>query len=402
MRVNQGDERPSDRKRALFAPGGELFPYHRQIIAFFDRYFLCNKDELSARKFFVARISEIHFADTHASATGIGEFFEVSLSAGESASDFVVSTYNETGLVYVEIPLTHPDIVVTGPDGYGETIYTIYGADFGFLLTNPTGGNANNEAVALTDVSGASNVVIDFYDIGGGGSVTATNGAASGVTSTNLSATYTTSIQFNQPNPGTPVLGTTNPGIACFAEGTKILTDAGEVNIEDLVKGDMVQTLDHGLQEIKWIGSQDVDGRGALAPYKITAGSFGNTADVYVSPAHRVLIEGWRAELFFGSDSVLVSANMLKGHDGIARAPKRRVRYFHVMFDQHQIIFSSGMASESYYPGAVAIDALEDETRQELYDIFPDLNAGLQTYSDAARPVLRGYEGDLLCANLCG
>ena len=98
----------------------------------------------------MARISEIHYSNTHASSTNVGEFFEVALAPGEDPADFFVSTYNQDGNVNLDIALTDPGITSSVDAGSGETIYVISGATFGFLLTDPNGGANNNEAVALT------------------------------------------------------------------------------------------------------------------------------------------------------------------------------------------------------------------------------------------------------------
>ncbi|WP_341365875.1 Hint domain-containing protein [Yoonia sp. BS5-3] len=345
----------------------------------------------------MARISEIHYSNDHASNTGVGEFFEVALSPGEDPADFVVSTYNQNGNVFVELPLTDPGITSTVNPGTGETIYVINGATYGFVLTDPNGGNSNNEAVALTDVSGTSNVVIDFYDVGGGTTaITANNGAAAGVTSTNLAGDFGFSIQFNQPNPDTPIFAETSPGIACFVAGTPITTSKGAIPIEDLSVGDLVLTMDNGFKPIRWIKSQTVSGMGRFAPYKITAGQFRACADTYLSPAHRVLLKNWRAELFFGASEVLVPVNSLANHMGITRAPRAEVIYVHMMFDQHEIVFSNGVASESFLPGDSGLDAMGAETQEEIFALFPELADDLGLYGAPARPILRGYEARIL------
>ena len=46
-----------------------------------------------------------------------------------------------------------------------------------------------------------------------------------------------------------------NTAIICFAAGTMILTAEGERAIETLTAGDMVWTLDHGYQPLRWIGA---------------------------------------------------------------------------------------------------------------------------------------------------
>ncbi len=45
--------------------------------------------------------------------------------------------------------------------------------------------------------------------------------------------------------------------IVCFATGTKIATQHGEMPVKTLKVGDMVMTLDHGLQPIRWIHFHD-------------------------------------------------------------------------------------------------------------------------------------------------
>lgn len=92
--------------------------------------------------------------------------------------------------------------------------------------------------------------------------------------------------------------------IPCFAAVTMIETGRGAVAIEKLTEGDLVQTRDHGLQPIRWIGWRTVDARHDLAPIRIKAGTFGNDRDLLVSPQHRILVSDWMAELLFGEDEV--------------------------------------------------------------------------------------------------
>lgn len=351
----------------------------------------------------MARISEIHYSNTHASSTGIGEFFEVALAPGENPADFFVSTYNENGNVFIDIALTTTGITSSVDPDTGETIYVIAGATFGFVLTDPDGGGSNNEAVALTDVSGPTNVVIDFYDVGGGTTaIEASNGAAAGATSTNLAGDFGASIQFNQPNPNTPVFGTANPGdagILCFVAGTVIQTQQGDVPVEQLAAGDQIVTLDNGLQPIRWIGSRRVSGVGRFAPYRISAGHFGAKSDVWLSPAHRVLVTDWRAQMFFGQPQVLAAANMLQNHPGVSCVPQDTVTYYHMLFDEHQIVLSDGLASESFFPGPYALSTLEAAAQEEVLTLFPELAHGSGAYGQSSRTILRAFEVDMLLAH---
>ena len=88
----------------------------------------------------------------------------------------------------------------------------------------------------------------------------------------------------------------------CFTRGTLIKTDQGERPIEELAAGDMVLTMDHGYQPIRWIGSSKRAATGDLAPILIRKGALGNDRDLRVSPQHRMLLQGWQAELLFGAN----------------------------------------------------------------------------------------------------
>lgn len=66
--------------------------------------------------------------------------------------------------------------------------------------------------------------------------------------------------------------------IVRFALGTLIATRSGEVAVETLVVGDLVMTLDHGLQPIQWIRFHDcpLDGvEQSRKPMLFAAGSLG-------------------------------------------------------------------------------------------------------------------------------
>ncbi|QHQ35730.1 Hint domain-containing protein [Algicella marina] len=161
--------------------------------------------------------------------------------------------------------------------------------------------------------------------------------------------------------------------IVCFAEGTRIMTEAGERRVEDLQVGDMVPTRDAGLQPIRWIGHQAVAAKGAFAPVVFRRGALGNTRDLAVSPAHRMLLEGWRAEVLYGEAEVLAAARDLVNGDTIYRAEGGEVTYYHVMFDDHQIISAEGIPSESFQPGRPALDSVSQDARAELLALFPEL-----------------------------
>ncbi|MGR3621128.1 Hint domain-containing protein [Pseudophaeobacter sp.] len=187
--------------------------------------------------------------------------------------------------------------------------------------------------------------------------------------------------------------------IPCFVAGTLIQTPDGEVPVEDLQLGDMVMTRDDGPQPLRWIGSRSVAAEGDFAPILIRAGSLGQHRDLRVSPQHRVLLRDAYAELFFGEGEVLVAAkDLINGHS-ICRCIGGEVTYVHLLFDRHQVIYSEGLATESFLPGPQTNGLFEQAVLQEIYALFPELDpeTGLG-YGPAARPALKAYEGQLLAA----
>lgn len=354
----------------------------------------------------MARISELHYSNAYAASSGVSEFLEVALGPGEDPADFTVSFYQSSGFVGFEVTLDHPDIQVSVDPDNGETVYVISADDFPILLTDPDGGGANNyEAYALTDTG--SNTVIDFYDIGDGTqNITALDGVAAGAVSENLPVlvgpgSTTTTLQFNQPDPDTLSYETVAPGdtgLACFAAGTLIETAAGPRPVETLAPGDRVLTRDRGLQALCWTGARTVRAQGRFAPVRIARGTLGAERDILVSPQHRLLVTCWQVELLFGVDEVLVPARALVNGDSIRRVEMDILRYVHLMFDRHEVVFSSGLASESFFPGAEGMRGLDRACAEELFALFPYLRHGTAFYGRMARPVPSGAQAALLRA----
>lgn len=194
--------------------------------------------------------------------------------------------------------------------------------------------------------------------------------------------------------------------IPCFTAGTLIDTADGPRKVEDIRPGDLVLTRDAGYLPVKWVGARAIDGHDLtrhpeFAPVIIRAGALGNSLparDLIVSPWHRVLLCGQRAELMFGEHEVLVAAVHLVGQPGITRATQA-VTYVHVMFDTHQIIRSEGAWTESFQPGVKTLSSMADAQRAELLALFPELahQQGQNAYG-AARLTLSGTEVKALLA----
>jgi hypothetical protein len=185
--------------------------------------------------------------------------------------------------------------------------------------------------------------------------------------------------------------------IPCFVAGTLILTADGELPVEALQPGDLVMTQDDGPQPLRWLGTRTVAAHDKFAPIMIRAGTFGKHSDVMVSPLHRVLVRDSLAELLFGEAEVLVAAKDLVNDNSVTRRVGGEVTYVHLMFDRHQVVFTEGLASESFLPGPQTTKSFEREIMAEICSIFPELDPDTgQGYSPSARRTLRHFEAHLL------
>ena len=201
---------------------------------------------------------------------------------------------------------------------------------------------------------------------------------------------------------GTMTFSNIESVVACFTMGAQILTDQGELAVEDLQPGHRVLTRDNGYQPIRWTGRRDLSHAELIVeprfnPVHIARGALGAglpVRDIMVSPQHRMLVTGPRAELLFGENEVLVAAKHLVGLPGIEQRVSRGVSYLHILFDQHEIVRADGAWSESFQPGDLTMEALQGEQRAEITALFPELGQGVQFQS--ARLTLTAREARAL------
>ena len=279
------------------------------------------------------------------------------------------------------------------------------------VVTVGVGGTKTIDALA-NDISSPGSVLtitqINGVDVVSGDSVTLAQGQVATLNA-NGTLTITTDADVELSN-FTYTVEDTATGLAdvgfvtvntvpCFVAGTLIRTLHGECPVEDLQAGDMILTKDDGPQPLRWIGSRTVPAMGNLAPIRIRSDTFGQHRDLLVSPQHRVLIQDSMADLLFGDVEVLVAAKDLVNDQSVRCIEGGEVTYVHLLFDRHQVIFSEGLATESFLPGPQTSKAFEAEIIQEICEIFPELDPETgKGYGPSARRTLRAYEARLLMA----
>ncbi|MGJ8546263.1 MAG: Hint domain-containing protein [Sulfitobacter sp.] len=163
----------------------------------------------------------------------------------------------------------------------------------------------------------------------------------------------------------------------CFAEGTRITTPRGEVAVQDLKPGDLVETLDHGPQPIRWIGARIVPATGPMAPVLLKSGTLGAGLphnDMMVSRQHRFLLDNDVAARMTGRSQVLLAAHYLTGLEGISSVQNRGfVTYWHFMCDAHEIVFAEGAPAETLFLGPEARKSMAPGAMAEIQQLFPEL-----------------------------
>ena len=135
----------------------------------------------------------------------------------------------------------------------------------------------------------------------------------------------------------------------CFLKGTTIRTAEGDRKIEDLAVGDLLPTVFGGTRSIQWIGRYRYRKNDpakpwvrSVMPIRIARSALGPNiphADLYVSEAHALLIDG-----------VLVAAGNLVNDTTITRYDARgldELEFFHIKLERHDVIYAEGAPSET-------------------------------------------------------
>ena len=131
----------------------------------------------------------------------------------------------------------------------------------------------------------------------------------------------------------------------CLARDTHVLTDRGEVLVQDLEVGDLVVTP-YGSSEcmpVRWVGRQSFAGTRMVynQPVLIRAGALGDGLphrDVRLSADHSLFVDGH-----------LVTVRLLVNEISIiAETCHTEIEYYNPEFDQHTVLIAEGMEVETY------------------------------------------------------
>ena len=329
------------------------------------------------------------------STTGIYE-----LNTSGAVSEFLPSVYDtaEAPAGYV---LDEFQPVVYNGDIYFEGDYLNAGAQAYGLYESTNGTSATKVAnFGNGDELFLSNGVIYTVDATNDDQIDAYN-ISTGTTS---SFTYSSAVTIQGAVPFAIPSGLWSVGdvAPCFAAGTRILTDCGEVAVENLAIGDLVVTASGKPLPVKWIGHRALDCRrhrdpGAVWPVRVAAGAFGDaqpSRDLWLSPGHCVADEG-----------VLIPIRHLVNGRSIVQVEVNEVEYWHVELDEHDILLVEGLPAESYLDcgnraafanGGVFIEAHPDFEPKHCQDTcLPHVTEGPKVAKAKARLLARLFDKGL-------
>ncbi len=323
------------------------------------------------------------------------DFIEVAVDRNYDVSDVVVTLYDSNGNVAGSYSLDGLTPIEIG----GKDVYVIDASAFPSFPNMKSG-----EGVSLSE----NGTVYSFLSYGSGSSFTANNGPAVGLTSTEIPSTGGNETVVSNDGGDTYVVDPNpNPGvIPCLTLGTHIQTPDGSVKIENLQRGMPVTTISGENKNLLAIFSRrltqsDLLQNPKLYPVRITAGALGKglpEVDLLVSRQHRILVSSPIVTRMFGVPETLIAAIKLVELPGIfVDTSVTEVTYFHLLFENHEVVFAEGAPTESLLLGLEAVKSLPQSLIDEIDAIFGDLLLPRDTVSPG-RLIPRGSQQKSLVA----
>jgi hypothetical protein len=133
--------------------------------------------------------------------------------------------------------------------------------------------------------------------------------------------------------------------VSCFAAGTSIATDRGDLAVEILQTGDRAILHDGRSTRIVWLGHRFVACSHHIHPeqvwpVRVSKDAFGPglpRRDLFLSPDHAIFV-----------DEVLIPVKYLINGISIVQIRCETVTYYHIALAAHEVLLAEGLPAESY------------------------------------------------------
>ena len=317
-------------------------------------------------------------------------------SSGLSGVLDMAGVYSGTGSFLIQGGLAGARTTLELPVGLSANV--AFDSNVGELLLDlastfngTISGFGNSDTIVMSNLGNALNAsrtgnVVNLTNSGGG--------VVQSITIDTNSMNYNSAVWSVQDISNTATLKVSGvTAAACYAAGTRIKTETGEVAVEDLVPGDIVQAHFAGLAPVVWIGHRHIDCRRHAEPAKVwpvcvSAHAFGPRMphrDLVLSPDHAVFVD----------DVLIPIKHLVNGHTIVQRKVDT-VTYYHVELAEHDVLLAEGMPAESYLEngdravfdnagGVIALHPVFGAQRWEAYGCAPLVLTGATLDAVAAR-----------------
>jgi autotransporter passenger strand-loop-strand repeat protein len=282
---------------------------------------------------------------------GIGN----STAIESGGNEFVYSGAVATGTVVASggSETLYADAAASGTNVDAGGVQYVYSSGTAVSTTIGSGGTLFIDSLGgATEVTIKAGGRIDLPSLGYAGLGSAVLGSDDVLTVIEgaLSATLALAGDYDEnyfalsQDSGTGTVVTAEP-VACYCRGTRILTDTGEVTVEDLAIGNRLATVGGEMRVIRWIGHRRVDCRrhptpACVHPIRLRANCLADGVprrDLYLSPDHAVLMDG-----------VLIPVRVLINGATVLQEARDEVSYWHIELERHEVILAEGLACETY------------------------------------------------------
>jgi len=182
--------------------------------------------------------------------------------------------------------------------------------------------------------------------------------------------------------------------IACFASGTMISSEDGEMPVDWLRPGDRILTRDSGYQPVAWIGRFTATAANPVQIVNIAPDAFGPGSPDYplcVTANHQILLQDPSLELLFGEPEMLAAAKFIVTGDAVTLEESCANRiFYHVLLPDHEVILAQGVWVESLFAGDQVLAGQPGRIRSMITE------KTMGRHRQTARACLRSFEVPML------
>ncbi|MCR8725855.1 Hint domain-containing protein [Frigidibacter sp. ROC022] len=178
-----------------------------------------------------------------------------------------------------------------------------------------------------------------------------------------------------------PAMPAFETAFTAFARGALIATPSGEVAIEDLLPGTLIQTR-LGPLPVRWIGRitlppANLKQDGGPDIFRVSADAFGPqrpAPDLVLCSGARLVHRVARlAAQRTGPDLLVPIADFADGVHVTQINPMSSVTAYHLALDSHSVIEVNRLAVETYHPGSHLPEGLTGDLLRLFLSLFPHL-----------------------------